>query len=261
MRNRGEVVRVATEDGIGIDTERLLAAIDEQTLLVQISHVLFRSAFIMDIPTVVEKAHQAGAYVVADCYQSLGTVPVKLEKWGVDFAVGGSVKWLCGGPGACYLYVRKDLAPTLKPAITGWLAHQEPFAFDNGPIRRTSNSHRFLSGTPNVPTLYACQPGLDIIAEAGIDRIRARSLQMTAGLAERARARGFDITALDEDARRGGTVAVDVPIGAAVAAELNRRDFLVDHRPGAGIRISPHLYNTDDKLDAVMAEIDQILSD
>ncbi len=151
------LVTVPSEDGIGVPLERMLAAIDGETQLVFVSHVLFRSSFIQDLGAIAQRAHEVGALVLADIYQSAGTVPVDVHALGVDFATGGSVKWLCGGPGAGYLYVRRDLWPKLEPRFTGWMAHKQPFAFDAGAIDYAEDAFRFLNGTPAIPALYAAQ--------------------------------------------------------------------------------------------------------
>lgn len=253
------VIEVPSEDGVTIDTERLLAAIDEETLLVPISHVLFKSSYIQDAKAVIEKAHAVGARVVLDIYQSAGTVPLNVAELGVDFAVGGSVKWLCGGPGAGYLYVRPDLHKTLQPQVTGWMADRAPFAFHPGAIEYADDVHRFLHGSPAIPALYAAESGYDIINEIGVGRIRAKSLRQTARLIELADEQGWRVNSPRDPLVRGGTVVVDVPYAAAVVHELARREVLVDFRPGAGIRIAPHFYTKDEELDLTMREIKNVL--
>jgi len=168
QRERGARVHMIKTDGISVPTERLLEAIDENTLLVPVSHVIFRSAYINDARAIVERAHRVGAHVVLDTFQSLGTVPVDVQELGVDFACGGVLKWLCGGPGVAYLYVRPDLGRKLEPKFTGWLAHQEPFGFEVGPIRYADPPYRFMNGTPNIPAMEAAQPGLKIITAVEI---------------------------------------------------------------------------------------------
>jgi kynureninase len=254
------VVEVPGDDGISIDTERMLAAIDEQTLLVPISHVLFKSAYVQDVQAIIAKAHSVGAYVVLDTYQSAGTVPLNVKELNVDFATGGSVKWLCAGPGAGYLYVRPDLMTSFEPKVTGWAAHRAPFAFEPGAIDYAPDGHRFLHGTPAVPALFAAESGYDLIAEIGVERIRARSQHQTARLIMLAEAEGWRVNSPRQAGRRGGTVIIDVPHAAAVTRELVSRNFLVDYRPEAGIRIGPHFYNTDEELDAVASEIKSILA-
>jgi kynureninase len=258
LRDRGGVQVIDCPDEIGVPIDTFLDAIDERTRLVSISHVLFRSAYIVDIARIVEKAHAAGALVAVDLYQSAGIIPIDVTKWQVDFAVGGCLKWLCGGPSACFLYVRPDLAETLRPRITGWAAHEEPFVFDNSETRLTSGAYRFQSGTPVVPPLYTCQAGLDMILEIGADRIRQNSLKLTDYLMEKATRRGWPVRTPKEHVFRGGTVSIDIPDAEHIMHTLVTRDFLVDYRPKAGIRVSPHFYNTLEEIDDLIAEIEQI---
>ena len=246
---------VPSDDGITVDTGRLVDAIDDETLVVPISHVLFRSAFIQDVPAVMEKAERVGAIVVLDCYQSAGTVPFSLKGLRVHFAVGGSVKWLLGGPGAGYLYVRPDLIDKFEPAITGWAAHAHPFDFKVGPIDYADGIMRWMHGTPAIAPLYQCLPGYHLVSEIGVEAIRAKSMRQTARMIERARGKGMKINSPLDPARRGGSVVIDVPDGSRVCQELIRRKFLVDYRPGAGVRVAPHFYTTDDECDATIDEM------
>jgi kynureninase len=250
---------VRTDDGITVPTERLLDAIDERTLVVPISHVIFRSAYINDAKAVVEKAHKVGAFVVLDTFQSLGTVPVDVQALNVDFACGGVLKWLCGGPGVAYLYVRPDLGRKLEPRFTGWAAHQEPFNFEVGAIRYTDPPFRFMNGTPHIPSLHAARPGIKIIREVGIETIREKSKRQTGKLIELADRRGWRINTPRDPEKRGGTVSIAMPDAHEVSRELLRRDILVDWRPQAGVRMSPHFYTADEELDAAIAAVDEIL--
>jgi kynureninase len=252
---------VKTDDGITVPTQRLLDAIDEHTLLVPISHVIFRSAFINDVKAIVEKAHRVGALVVLDTFQSLGTVPVDVQALNVDFACGGVLKWLCGGPGVAYLYVRPDLGNKLVPSLTGWIAHENPFAFEIGANRYAEPPYRFMNGTPHIPALEACRPGLKIISEVGVSRIREKSKQQTARLIDLADRHGWQVNTPRNPDQRGGTVSIDMPDSYDVCRELLKRDILVDYRPKAGVRMSPHFYNTDDELETAIAAVEDILKD
>jgi len=236
----------------------IVDALDERTLLVPISHVLFKSAEIQDVAPIVRRAHEVGAHVILDCYQSAGIVPLDVTAFGVDFAVGGSVKWLCGGPGNGWLYVRPDLAERLEPTYTGWQAHKTPFGFEEE-MRYASGAARFLTGTPNVPAHYAGTAGYDLIEEIGVDRIRANSLRQTQLLVDLADKAGFGIRSPRSPERRGGAVIVDVPEFAAVHKELTERQILCDFRPDAGIRLGPHYYNTDDEIRFVVEQVGEIL--
>ncbi len=252
------IVEVPSDDGITIDTQRMIDAIDEETLLVPISHVLFKSAYIQDVKPIIEKAHKVGAMVVLDVYQSAGTVPFNVRDLEVDFATGGSVKWLCGGPGAGYLYVRSDLHSSLDPKVTGWMAHRAPFAFEPE-MDYANDIHRFLHGSPAVPTYYAAESGYDMVNQIGVERIREKSVRQTTRLIELADALGWKVNSPREAAQRGGSVIIDAPYSGEVVRELAARDVLVDFRPGAGIRIGPHFFNTDAEVDRVIDVIRDIL--
>jgi kynureninase len=254
-----EVVVVPSENPIAAPLDRLVDAIDEQTVLVPLSLVLFRSGALQDVRPVIARAHAVGAKVVLDAYQGAGTIPLDVAALGVDFVVGGSVKWLCGGPGAGYLYVRPDLVSSLRPSVVGWAGHTAPFGFETGAIRYAETIERFQSGTPNVPALYAARAGYEIVAEVGVPAIRDRSLRLTRRLIDAAEARGWRLNTPTRDEDRGGSVVLDLPNGAAVTDELLRREVIVDYRPGAGIRIAPHFYNTDAEIDGAVAAIDAIL--
>jgi kynureninase len=235
----------------------LVETIDERTQLVLLSHVLFRTGRIQDVEPVIARAHEVGAHVLLDSYQSVGAVPLDVTALGVDFATGGSVKWLCGGPGAGWLYVRPDLAERLEPTLVGWQAHAEPFAFEPQ-IRYATGAARFLTGTPNVPALYAATAGYDIVEEIGVGRIRERSLELTERLMALLDEAGFEIVSPRAADERGATVVVRVPDAAAVHAELQRRGILCDFRPDVGIRLGPHFFTTEDELEVAVAAIREI---
>src|SRR5882762_2268614 len=254
---RVEVVPAA--DPVRFDLDTFLAAIDDKTLLVPISLVLFRSSLIVDAKAIIEKAHRVGARVILDVFQGTGTIPFDVRALGADFAVGGGLKWLCGGPGVAYLYVREDLRATLKPALTGWIAHQRPFAFETGAIDRREDSFRYLNGTPHIPALYACQPGLEILHRVGIETIRKKSIRMTTRLIEGAKSRGWRVNTPENPAERAGTVSIECPHAFEVCRELLAREILVDYRPKAGVRVSPHFYNREEECDFILAQIEEIL--
>jgi kynureninase len=258
-RHGARVEVVPTPDDIRIDLDRLLAAIDETTLLVPISQVLFRSAYIVDARAIIERAHRVGAYVILDAFQAAGVIPLEVRSLGADFAVGGVLKWLCGGPGVAYLYVREDLRAKLRPALTGWIAHRRPFDFEAGAIDPREDSFRYLNGTPHIPALYACQPGLDILNQVGIQAIREKSLRMTTRLIDGAKSRGWRVNTPENPAERAGTVSVECPHSFEVCRELLARDILVDYRPKAGVRLSPHFYNREEECDFTLAQIAEIL--
>lgn len=251
------VETVKSDDGITVPTDRLLAAIDEETLLVPISHVLFKSAFLQDAKAITDRAHEVGAMVVLDAYQSAGTVPFSVKDLNVDFACGGSVKWLCGGPGAGYLYVRPDLIDRFQPKTTGWMAHEHPFAFETE-MHYAPNITRFLHGSPSIPAMYAAESGYKIINEIGVPAIREKSVWQTQRLIELAEEAGFRVTSPRDPAQRGGTITVWDENAAAITTELLRREFIVDYRPGAGVRISPHFYTKNEELELIITEMKKI---
>ena len=240
------------------DDEAIVEAIDERTLLVPITHVLFKTADIQDVEAIVRRAHEVGAHVVLDAYQSAGIVPLDVAGLNVDFAVGGSVKWLCGGPGNGWLYVRPDLADVLEPTFMGWQAHARPFGFEPE-LDYADGVARFLTGTPNVPALYAGTAGYDLIEEIGVERIRENSVRQTELLIDLFDEAGFEVGSPRDAARRGGTVTVRTPEFEAVHKELADRQILCDFRPDAGLRLGPHYYNTDDELRFAVAQIAEIV--
>jgi kynureninase len=259
QRPLGARVHMVKTDGISVPTEQLLDAIDDETLIVPISHVLFRSAYINDAAAIIEKAHRVGAYVVLDTYHSLGTMPLDVQKLNTDFACGGVLKWLCGGPGVAFLYVCPDLGRKLQPRFTGWHAHQQPFGFEPGPIRYTDPPYRFMNGTLHIPSLEAARPGIAIITAAGVANIREKSKRQTARLMELAEQHGWRVNTPRDPERRGGTVSIDMPDAQEVAGELIRREILVDWRPQAGVRFSPHFYTKDEEIDTAIAAVEEVL--
>jgi kynureninase len=253
------IVVVPSDDGLTIDQDRLLAAIDDRVRLVCVSHVLFKSAFIMDADAICAHAHDRGALVSLDAYHSVGVIPVDVVRCGVDFLTGGVLKWLCGGPGAAFLYASPAVRGTMEPALTGWQAHARPFAFDHE-MDYAGGIERWLTGTPAIPALFAAAAGPEIVSRAGIAAIRAKSVRQTEWLVAAADARGYRVHAPRNSAQRGGTVAFDVPHGHEVAQFLLARNIIVDYRVGAGIRVGPHFYTRDEELDECIGAIDECLS-
>jgi kynureninase len=254
-----KVVVVPSDDGVSIDEDRLLAEIDERTALVAISHVLFRSAFIMDAERICAHAHSVGALVSLDAFHSVGVIPVDVKRSGVDFLTGGVLKWLCGGPGGCFLYAAPEVSARYAPALTGWQAHRRPFGFE-GEMEYADGVARWLTGTPSIPALYAATEGPRLVRRAGIEAVRAKSIRQTSRLIELADDRGYAVTAPRDPGRRGGTVAFDVPHAYEVAQFLLSRDIIVDYRPNAGIRIAPHFYTSDAELEQAVAAVDEALA-
>ena len=255
-----EVVVVPTHDGMTIDAGRILEQIDERTAFVNVSHVLFKSAFIQDVAAIAARAREVGALTIIDGYQSVGTIPVDVRAMNLDIYIGGCLKWLCGGPGAAFLWVRPELRERLAPRLTGWMSHARPFAFETS-LERRQDAWRFLHGTPSISALYAARPGLEILREVGIEAIRSKSMRQTAILMSLAESRGIHCTMPSAPHRRGGTVALDVPHGYEVSKALKAREILCDFRPGAGVRLSPHFYTRDDELFAAVEAIADIIQD
>jgi kynureninase len=262
MPKHVEVVTIRSHDGITIDTDELLDAIDEQTRLVSVSHVLFRSAYIMPAQAIIEKAHRVGAQVLFNGYHSIGIIPVDVTALNVDFYIGGTLKWVCGGPGGVFMYVRPDLLTTLHPKITGWFAHQTPFAFDVDNFVLREDAYRLANGTPAIAALYAIQPGVDVIAQVGVENIRAKSVRQTALVIDLADKAGYAVNSPRDVELRAGTVTLRPNENAyEISRELLARNLVIDYREGAGIRVAPHFYNSDDELYAVMDAIAEIITD
>ncbi|HEY7604560.1 MAG TPA: aminotransferase class V-fold PLP-dependent enzyme [Gaiellaceae bacterium] len=241
------------------DLDALCDAIDERTLLVPVSNVLFKTAELQDVAAVQRRVEEVGAHVVVDAYQSAGAVPLDVTRLGVAFAVGGSVKWLCGGPGAGWLYVRPDLVDRLEPTFVGWQGHARPFAFEPE-LDYADGVARFLTGTPNVPALYAATAGYDVIEEVGVEAIRRRSLDLTDHLIRLADAAGFEVTSQREPSRRGASVSIRMPGFEAVHRELAERQILCDFRPDVGLRLGPHFFNTEEELDFAVSQMEDIVA-
>ncbi len=264
-----EIHVVPSEDGIHLDESRLLESIDARTALVAVSHVSYRSSHRVDARAIVRRAHEVGALALLDIYQSAGVCEIEAESgagdeggggWGVDFLVGGSIKWLCGGPACGYLYVRPGLIGSLEPRLTGWIAHENPFAFGAGAVRYDSTIRRFSNGTPGIPSLYSVIPGLKIVGEVGVGRIAGESRRRTQGIVERAIERGWPLGSPVDAIRRGGTVMLGFPDPEVLARRLRERRVFVDWRPGVGIRISPHFFNTDEEIESALTVMDELTS-
>ena len=243
---------VPASDGISVQLERLLEAIDKETALVAISHTSYRSSFRVDVPAIVARAHEQGAFVLLDVYQSAGVLQLEATDWNVDFLIGGTIKWLCGGPSCGYLYVRPDLQRDLRPRLTGWVAHDSPFDFAHAPMRYARSVRRFAQGTPSIPALYSAIPGLEIIEAVGVAEIAAESQRRTHSMIDFAAARGWTINTPRDKNQRGGSVMIGVKDAPAVAESLAERKVFVDWRPEAGLRMSPHFFNTDEEIEEAL---------
>jgi kynureninase len=256
---------VKSDDGIHVDTQKICDAIDEETLIVPISHVYFRSGALQDIKTIIDHAHSKGALVMVDSYQASGVVPIDVKALKVDILASGVLKWLCGGPGAAFMYIRRDLHERFQPAIRGWLGDKEPFDFVMPDVNFADGMHRFLTSSIQVPCLYTAVPALKMMGEIGIEAIREKSLGLTQRIIEKSDEFGFKVNSPREPHRRGGALTIDpngITQGKLSTKEINdeliRRRFITDYRPPTGIRIAPHFYNTMDEVDAVMEEMRKI---
>ncbi|HEU4769885.1 MAG TPA: aminotransferase class V-fold PLP-dependent enzyme [Pyrinomonadaceae bacterium] len=253
QRQMGADVHVVeSEDGISVPLERILEAIDDKTCLVALAHTSYKSSSRIDARAIVERAHAKGALVLLDVYQSAGVLPLQAAEWKVDFLIGGTIKWLCGGPSCGYLYVRPDLQRDLTPRLTGWVAHDAPFDFAPAPMRYARSVRRFAQGTPSIPALYSAIPGLDIIESVSLEQIAAESQRRTQRIIDFALSRGWTINTPLALENRGGSVMIAVADAPGVVEQLAERRVFVDWRPGAGLRVSPHFFNTDEEIDEAM---------
>jgi kynureninase len=246
---------VPSDDGMLVPTERILDAIDEETAIVSISHAVYVSGALLDVAAICRRAHEVGAKVMVDVYQTLGVVPFDVNAWDADFVVGGSHKWMCGGPGTAFLYARPDVLPTLEPRTTGWMAHAEPFAFEPAPIRYASGAWRLMGGTPSVPAYYVARAAQANLREVGLEKIRAHNLALSRIVIERAQAAGLTVRSPLADEERTGFVAVDFPGCEEVSRRLIEERYKHDWRPGCGLRIGPHFYNTDEEVHRFMDRV------
>jgi len=252
------IVTVPSDDGRTMSTDRICSAIDERTAVVALSHAAYVSGSLLEIDAIQARCHEVGAIFVLDTYQTTGIVPLDVSAQGIDVVVGGSHKWLCGGPGCGFLYVRPGLRDRLAPALTGWMAHAEPFAFAPAPITLARDTHRYNTGTPTMLGYLVARAGHDAIAEIGVPAIRAHNARLTTRIIEAALARGFTIPTPLEAERRTGWIGIDFP-GAdrATKALIDRRIF-IDYRPGCGMRVGPHFYSTDEDIDVFFHALDEI---
>src|SRR6476620_11084275 len=262
QRQVGARVEVVTsDDGISVPLEKILDAIDEQTCLVALAHTSYRSSYRVDAPAIVERAHAKGALVLLDVYQSAGVVPLQAAEWKVDFLIGGTIKWLCGGPSCGYLYVRPELQKDLRPRLTGWVAHDAPFEFASAPMRYAGSVRRFAQGTPSIPALYSAIPGLDIIESVGLEQIARESKRRTDQIIEFAKEHGWKLNTPSAHNQRGGSVMIGVADGPAMVERLAEKHVFVDCRPNAGLRVSPHFFNTDDEVSEALMILSKLIEE
>jgi kynureninase len=249
---------VGSDDGRTIPTERIIEAITEKTALAVLSHAYYVSGAIADIRAIQAHCRSVGAVLCVDAYQTTGIYPYNVREWDLDIVTGGSHKWLCGGPGCGWIYVRPALREQLRPAVTGWMAHAQPFNFEDAPIRYADSMYRLGTGTPTIPGYVVAQSGHRMIAEIGVARIREHNVRLTSMIADMALERGLRVNTPLEPQQRTGWIGIDFDDAARACKELVARRVFLDYRPGCGLRVSPHFYTTDDEIERFFRELDAI---
>ena len=250
--HQGVKVRfVHSPDGISVPLDAFAEAIDERTAIVCTGHVFYASGAIQDVASLAKLCHDKGALLLVDAYQSIGAFPFDVHASGVDFLAGGTLKWLMGGPGMAFLYVRRDLSPRLRPTALGWWSQADPFAFDVRHLDLPPTARRFEYGTPSVPTAYAARAGLAVLREVGVERVRSSHQRLSQRLVDGALARGLKVRSPREAERRTSIVTIVHPDPHAAVDGLRERGIIVDSRPGV-VRFSPHFFNTEQEIDAAV---------
>lgn len=257
-RYGAQVHVIPSDDGRTIPTERIIESITERTAIAVLSHAYYVSGAVADVRTIQAHCHKVGALLCVDAYQTTGIYPYDVTAWDLDLVTGGSHKWLCGGPGCGWIYVKPSLLELFRPAVTGWMAHARPFAFEAAPIEHAPSMYRFGNGTPTIPGYVVAKPGHDLIREIGVARIREHNVRLTTRLAEMALERGLRVNTPLEPWRRTGWIGIDFDGSERACRALIEQRIFVDYRPGCGIRVSPHFYTTDAEIDAFFAAIDKL---
>ena len=254
-----ELVVLPSHDGVRVDPEQFAEAVDDRTAFLATSHVLYTTGYIQDLDALADIAHRAGAFFLVDGYQGPGQIPVDLGAGEADFYTTGPLKWLCGGPGLSYLYVRDELVQQLQPRITSWFAARDQFNFDLENFEPHDDARRFELGTPALPTVYTALGGQEIIDELGIETIRDQNRALTEHLVERAQESGFQLTIAPDPADRSAIVMIQYEDPPGAVGYLAQRGIIVDHRPGH-VRVSPHFYNTIDEIDQCIETLTEFTS-
>jgi kynureninase len=258
QRSGAQIRIVPSDDGRTVPTERIIGAITEKTAIAALSHAYYVSGSICDVRAIQQHCRRTGTLLMVDAYQTTGVFPYDVTEWDLDVVTGGSHKWLCGGPGCGWIYVRPSLLATFEPAVTGWMAHARPFAFEPAPMTYAHSMYRWGTGTPTIPGYVAAKPGHDLIKAVGVPVIREHNIRLTNRIAEAALERGLTVNTPLEPQRRTGWIAIDFPESARVYDGLIQRRVFVDYRPGCGIRVGPHFYSTDADIDALFGAIDAL---
>jgi kynureninase len=255
----GAVNRIVdSDDGRTIPTERILEAITEKTALAVLSHAYYVSGAIADVRAIQAHCRQVGALLCVDAYQTTGIYPYDVTQWDLDIVTGGSHKWLCGGPGCAWIYVKPSLARELRPALTGWMAHERPFAFEPSPIVYAESMYRFGHGTPTIPGYVVAAPGHEMIRTIGVPKIREHNIRLTEKIVAMSLERSLVVKTPLEPERRTGWIGIDFDGAEAACRQLVAQRVYVDYRPSCGIRVSPHFYTGDDEIEAFFTALDRL---
>ncbi len=249
---------VPSDDGRTVPAERIIGAITERTAIAVLSHAYYVSGALCDVRAIQAHCRSTGTLLCVDAYQTTGIYPYDVTEWDLDIVTGGSHKWLCGSAGCGWIYVKPELRERLEPAVTGWMAHARPFAFEPAPMVWAPSMYRWGTGTPTIPGYMAAKPGHDLIREVGVAQIRAHNVRLTNLVAERALERGLQVNTPLEAEKRTGWIAIDFPGSQQAYRELIARRIFVDYRPGCGIRVGPHFYTTDDEIGALFEALDDM---
>jgi kynureninase len=250
-----ELALVPSDDGMTIPTERFLDAIDERTAIVPLSHGIYVSGALQNVAAITRRAHEVGALVMVDVYQTAGAVPIDVAAWDVDIVVGGSHKWLCGGPGTAFMWMKPELRERLRPRTTGWMGHADPFAFEPPPIRYATDHRHFLAGTPSIPAYYLARAAYENLHAIGVPTIRRHNLALCQRIIDRALAAGLTVHSPLAHDQRTGFVAVDFPGSEAASKALIAEHVKLDWRPNCGLRLGPHFYNTAEEVERLMDRV------
>jgi kynureninase len=253
-----KVVTVESPDGRTIPTERIVEKITERTAIAVLSHAYYVSGAVADVRAIQRRCRETGTLLCVDAYQTTGVYPYDVTEWDLDIVTGGSHKWLCGGPGCAWVYVKPDLLERFRPAVTGWMAHARPFAFEPAPIEYAPSMYRFGNGTPTIPGYVVAKPGHDLIRRVGIGRIREHNIRLTTMVASMAQERGLQVNTPLEPERRTGWIGIDFDGSDRVCNALIERRVFVDYRPGCGIRVSPHFYTTEGEIADFFTALDAL---
>jgi len=221
-----------------------------------LSHAYYVSGAVADVRTIQAHCRKVGAILCVDAYQTTGVYPYDVQAWDLDLVTGGSHKWLMGGPGCGFLYIKPALLERFRPAVTGWMAHASPFAFEDAPIRHAPSMYRFGTGTPTIPGYVVAKPGHDLIRSIGVPRIREHNVRLTTMIAEMALERGLRVNTPLDPASRTGWIGIDFDGSQRASERLIADRVFLDYRPGCGLRVSPHFYTTDAEIEAFFAALD-----